>query len=1035
MRLSFLLSFFDAMQSIIQKAQRFAKAVFYFIIWAMDCVGKIVDLIAKAHDKGKTYVFSSQVIARSYLEAYARIYPNVAIFSDTVISWDDFKSNFSAYPKTKTRAVFTDRLIFVQQFFAKENALKRLHYYCDSAYPCSQKAYIQSIAKGLPNMCHAFDVKSMTIKDNTLIHAPSDMVYDLKILVPAYKSFLDENNLYDTCLYTPDFTSIGDDGKKASDYVLVFSNTFKDALVNEALKICKSVDFDFNENSSENEVSNSKPKLKLFANSICETKALMRKVHELLLNGELPNDIAISCPFVASYLPYLEQEASKRDIVLGFTDTKPLITYIPGRFFSTLLKIRDENYSFESMKNLLLEPCFPYKDRALMVLIIEKAIKCKLQDGPLVKWAQRFTDIHEEELAKTVLEIGSKIETVVNCTNVNSLHDNIMRLVNYLFGENTWVKELSNNDSPEDLNARVFGSCITELDSLSAHSSLLEANGTQDLFGLFIDILGDKVYTPNLVRNVVKVYSYPVDAGIAVKHHFVMGLTDTNTRTLRNPYPFLPYEKVNTIEDVLHLEETLLSHYENVVIKTINFKNDTNSTNTANPTNTTNSTNTANSSNVVNSTIWLSSSQESFSGADVVPTSFLGENCILPVNEIKDDSFIIEEKLWEDLSAPKSINCNLANSLKNLAQNLVISQKQKDCLLSAYEGPLNYDKNLQFNIPKLPLCINVSRIKAFEECPFKGYVYCVLKLQDVDYKPKMNDAAQIGDILHSTIQKALKEAGSLSNINEARLKSIFRNELANYSQQPTSTDISHITYIKKNYEDILPLVYETKTANSLQEMHFKAMENDTSFTISDGVISLKGRADCILEDDDGNYAVIDFKKNASSYYSKGDLNKISLQLAIYAKMMEQNPKFGKTPKYGAFYSIEEGTFKYVWPKMDFGRSKPGFEYSCNEHNCNEHGCNEYSCKEHSYNIDSNSNNQETLQSTCDPSQDNSKDNSQENSQNSYDLSQEYVDENYKMRIEKLKKTVSNASFIPTPSDDSCRNCNLYNLCRGGFETV
>ena len=946
----------------------------------MDCVREIISLIAKAHDEGKTYVFSSQVIARSYLEAYVRSYSNFAIFTDSVMSWDDFKANFTAYPKTKTRAVFTDRLLFVQHFFAKENAAKKLRFYCDSSYLCSQKAYMKSIAKNLPSMCHAFDVKSMTIKPNALIHSPSDMIYDLKLIVPAYKAFLDENDLYDTCLYEPNFTKLGENGKNASSYVLVLANTFKDALVDDALKVCKNIDFNFND----------KPKLKLFANSVCETRACMREIHELLLKGELPNDISISCPSVASYLPYLEQEASKRDIALDFTDTKPLLDYIPGRFFNTLLRARDENYSFESIKSLLLDPCFPYNDRPSMVRIIENAIKCKLQDGPLSKWEQRFISIHEEDLAKRVLEIGSKIEAVVNCHDVKDLHNNIMILVNYLFGENTWVKELSSNDSLEDLNARVFGSCITELDTLSSHLSLLELNNSQDLYGLFIDILGDKVYTPNLGRNLIKVYSYPVDAGLATKHHFVIGLTDTNTRTLRNPYPFLPYEKVNTIENVLHLEDTLLSHYANVIAKTVN---------TLDVPNTPGTSNSPKSSNFTNASIWLSSSQEGFSGVDVVPTSFLGENCIENVNKIKEDSFIQEEKLWENVeeNSEEKSEEDLDRTSQNTAQNLVISQKQKDCLSSAYECTLNYDKNLQFSIPKLPLSISVSRIKAFEECPFKGYVYCVLKLKDVDYKPRMNDAAQIGDILHSTIQKALKEAGTLSNISEARLKSIFRNELANYANQPTSTDTSHITYIKKTYEDILPLVYETKTAESLRDMNFKAMEGDTAFTISDEVISLKGKADCILEDKSGNYAVIDFKKNASSYYATKDLNKISLQVAVYAKMMEQNPKFGKTPMIGALYSIEDGVFKYVWPRTTIGRSQQGFEYSCN-------------AKESS-----------TLQDGSAV---------QENS-----TSQEYVDENYKMRIEKLKKTVSNALFNPTPSDDACRHCSLYNFCRGGFETV
>ena len=932
----------------------------------MDYVGRIAKLLLRAHEDGTRYVFSSQVVARSYLEACVRIHPGTAVFSDSVVSWDQFKANFTHFPQGRTKAVFTDRLLFVNRLFRKERAMTRLRFYCDRSYPCSGKAYMKSIATGLPDMCRAFDLKAslkvdvksnpetapMQLRPSVLENAPADMIHDLGVIVPAYKAFMESSGLYDPCLYEPDFSVLGNDGTCANDYVLVFPGSFSDPCVGDALKACRILDLDSTGGAHGNSA-----KLKLFRNSTAETMACMRRIYSLLSRGVLPNDIAVSCPNVDAYRPYLEQEASKRDVKLTFAGAKPLTQYIPGRFFKALLRVRDENYSMDSMKALLLDPCFPYKDRESIVGIIEKSIECKVQDGPLSKWIGKLKALGEDALALRLSAIGEGISAVVDCKDASMLHENVMVLVKDLFGEDAWTREYSNDDSLEYENARVFGSCVAELGTLSIHAGLLDTGRTPDLFSLFVDILNDKKYAPNTGKDNVRVYSYPLDAGLAVKHHFVIGLADSNTKVIRNPYPFLPYEKAKTMDDVLQLGDSVLGLYSCVFWKVDDV------------------------SSYAPNEIWLSSSEEGFSGADVVPTAFLGEGLNERVSTKEHDSFDDEMNVFEGRSG----------------RLVFATSKQKECFYSAHEAPLDYCPDMAFIPPKLPFVMGVSRIKAFEECPYKGFAYSVLKLKDVDFEPRMNDAAQIGDILHRTIQNALEEAGSIGNMSEPRLKSIFKEELEKYSKRPDSTDRSHVAFMARKYEDLLPLFYESESSQLLKDMKFKAMEDATAFSLSNGVVSLRGEADCILEDKDGNYAVIDFKKSSASYYKAKDLGKTSLQLAVYARMLEENPRFGGRPHgakvvYGAYYSIEDGAFKYVWPPVSFGRTKQGFEYSSSMEESSE-------------------------------------------ASDQVDKSQEFVQDNYEMRIGNLSRTIKEAGFAPTPSDEGCRYCPFYNLCRGGFETV
>lgn len=928
-----------------------------------DYVREIVALVSKAHEDGLRYVFPSQVVARSYLEACARENPGTAVFNDSVVSWDQFKANFTRFPKGRTRAVFTDRLLFVHGFFRKGRAMKRLRFYCDPSYPCSEKAYMKSIATGLPGMCRAFDLATMTIRPSVVENAPSDMVHDIDVIVPAYKAFIEGSGLYDPCLFEPDFSEKGEDGSSSGDYVIVFPGAFSDPYAADALRFCRTVGDDLEGVLLK---SNALPKLRLFSNSTAETMACMRRVYGLLASGVLPNDIAISCPNVDAYRPYLEQEALKRDVRLTFADAKPLSQYVPGRFFRALLRVRDENYSMDSMKALLLDPSFPFKDREQVVGIIEAAIRCKIQDGPLSAWTARLSMMGRESLAVRLSQIGEGIAAVVDCRDAAMLHENVMVLVKDLFGEGVWTKEYSNDDGLENENARVFGSCVAELGTLSLHAKLLCSERTPDLFSLFVDILGDKKYAPNTGKDNVRVYGYPLDAGLAVKHHFAIGLTDSNTRVLRNPYPFLPKEKTRGMSDVLQIGDYILGLYSLVSWRPCmaSMSSDT----------------------YCDCDVWLSSSEEGVAGADVVPVMFLGEGRCVSVHDIEDDSLQDELRLWTEGRG------GLASA----------TQSQKDCFEASYGAAFDYRPEPEFAAPSLPYSMGVSRIKQYEACPYKGFATSILKLNQPSFEPKMDDAAQVGGILHTAIQKALKEAGSLRAMSPARLKSIFHQELEDYSRRPDSTDASHIAYIRKRYEDILSLVFSDKTAEPFLDMQFLAMEEETSSFLKEGAIVLWGEADCVLKDDEG-YAILDFKKNAGSYYNRNDLDGTSLQLAVYARMLGRNRRFGASPRFGAYYSIEDGKFRYVWPHMQFGRSGEGFEYS--------HGDDAFECVDGDVDCVQVQGGQG-------------------------DASQQFVEDNCTRRLKDLSDMIGGARFHAEPKDgDACKNCAFYTLCRGGFETV
>ena len=918
----------------------------------MNSVDKMVDLLSSEGTK-TTFVFTSEVVARSYLEACARRYPNKAIFSDSVISWDTFQEKFTPYPRDKVRAVFTDRLLFVQQFFAANNAMSKLRYYCDSNYECSKPAYMRSIAKALPHMCKAFDLQNsaqedLKLSDTAQKYAP-ELCNDLKLLVPVYKAYLDQQGLYETALYEPDFTKPATDGSLAAGYTLVFPQTFSKAAVLKALEVCKHIDLEPYEEGL---------KLKLFNNSVSEIRACLRTVYALLTTGTSPNDIAITCSDYDAYKPYLDQEAQKRDITLTFNNAKPISSYTPGEFFCALERVKAENYSFKSMKALLLDLRFPYKDRDLLVSILQNAVDCKCKDGPLSNWITKFRKLGALTEAQRLEQIETGIKAVVDCKDPLQLKENVMILVKDLFGEDEWTKRPDENDSLKAQNARIFGSCQRELDNLSAHAKGAKIDGDLSLFSLFVDILKDKTYRPNTGKNNINVYKYPADAGLAVKYHFTLGLTDSNTKVLLNPYPFLPLDTAKTLEEVRALEDSILNLYGQTLEGGFS---------------------------------WMSSAQEGFSGADVVPTIFLKGERIEEIREVEQDSFEQEVSVWE--------------GKKELTEGqvLAITQKQKACFERACESELDFSTETKFAQVATPFKISVSSVKEFETCPYRGYAYGKLGLNNLDFEPDMEDAAQIGNLLHKALQKALKKAGTLDNISTTGLQQLFNQEVDKYEIEAKATDSVHVAYIRHKYLALLPSFvncfeekeddknFDNCTARKLGSMDF--VENEytaPAITPAGTGLQFEGRMDCLLKDEEGNLAVIDLKKDASKHHG-GSLDKCNLQVAIYSKMLEADPKFKKRPKIGAFYSFEEGKFRFVWPKFGYNKAYNNFFYDENS-------------------------------VSTDPVPRGGK--------------TQFVEEDYNNRVKELDKIVSNNAFGPKPKDEaSCKNCPFFGLCRGGFQTV
>ncbi len=372
--------------------------------------------------------------------------------------------------------------------------------------------------------------------------------------------------------------------------------------------------------------------------------------------------------------------------------------------------------------------------------------------------------------------------------------------------------------------------------------------GKEEIIELYEEVLDNVKYLENRKTMGLKVYNFPVSCGLCIEHHFVLNLSDKAVVCYRDSYPFIQDRNSPAKEDIGH-----------EILKTYLL------------------------SNAV-----LSGCEESFSGPMVMPTEFLEKG----------------RNLYKTKQQDSFDNEGLTDCIMPYAQKEGFERNRDICS--------NYSDKEEFAKPLLPFNMSISKIKDFELCPYKVYASDILKLKEEKYELKMEDPATVGDILHRTIQRALKEAKSIEKISLKRLNEILKYEIyVVYAKRNDAPPKHYLDHIYKTYEKSIGDFLSA--FEMLNKFEFDSMEEDTKGSIQHGNVVYHGKADLVLKNQERDYAVIDMKKDDTKYYKATSLEKTSLQVAMYSDLLETNPNYGKTPVFGGYYSFKNSKLHRVWP--------------------------------------------------------------------------------------------------------------------------
>ena len=808
----------------------------------MDTFEKIFDIILNTE---KTLVFTSETMARNTLSVFLKGNKGKAVFTERFQSWDTFLLSLSD-TRGKRAVTETERRVFVSSFLRKEGEGKLSHF-ASNDYSESLPAFTKYISSLLPYFPSSSDPERSNI--------PPSILQEMDLIRGGYEEYLSSHSLYEKNYLSRDLEKI-EKGK----YVFVFPSSFTSTFASVILKSGKVEEIEIPE------CSNPLP-LHSYRNSISEIRGVMRMIEKDLLSED-PDDIAITSSSLDTYRPYMEEEAKKRDIPLIFTSFSPLSSYPEGKILEAMYEAVKTNWSLEEVKNLILDPSFPFKDRNLLVAIIRIGVDMKMEGGGYRKWMKAFdTAINNEKKYKCAKEakdlfssIYIAVEMIVKAKNSLDAERRIREFRDTFLLEGVW----------DEKSDRILGSILEILEEMKE----MEDSNT---FRVFLSILRDTSYVEKAegIKG-VRVYSYPASAGLSVKKHYIMGLDDKSTSMVLDDYPFLPKDgKRETVD----LGSALLSLYSNPSFSSFTY---------------------------------ISGTTTAYDGSRLLPVPFLSST--IEVTEVERDSYS------EEREKERKLKPTLSESLSyEVAEHTVMKRRG----IKTEVDPL-LDSPLEFSVSEIKswdICPykgyaqSILKIRKSEwECEMEDHFEKGNILHETIQKAleeKKSFAAFDEDTLLRHLENALEKSMNQNRIPDEGVRLHIKKDIEKHIASFSSSfghDFFSQGILVKNEMSI--------TGHALGENAFVRGRLDTVLKDRDGkwyILDYKLRGT-----NDYNPTLIEENSLQLILYYR----LLTDEKSIWDKEVEKET--GIEVEYGGFYSLMDESFKVLWPEVKKTRSVNGF---------------------------------------------------------------------------------------------------------------
>lgn len=664
----------------------------------------LVELLKQ--NNNAVFVFPSEIAVSFWRKRYLDISGKKAVRNDKFISWDSFKENFSPHNKTKKPVNNVIRRLFAN-YIIEKNAMDCIFkIILPPEFSNAATGFTDSISRMLPELKRLVDLID---QKNYGDYFPSE---DYKILYKNYSDFLNKNSLFEPSWEITEMETI------EKTHFIIAPNLLEDfnqysVFLNKAG--CK---FFYPQTALEKNV------IKVFENSLIEVDSVLNDIAMLIKNGTPPYKVLITSPDDET-IKLLLSKAKLRGLPVINRSGKPISEYPAGRLPLLLLECQNSNFSLNSMKNLLLFQAFNWKEASKIKQLIRFGIehRCLKNTGTKKnedEWEKRLSLAKEFSLLKFYKTLKNRIINFCQAKTFKKIALEFQIFVSTFLDTN-----LENWDAECE---QVFQRSREVLSSLCELEKNIKEITIKSPLNIWIKLLNEKIYVQKQEQGGVDLYKYRVSAIMHPEYHFICGISHQKSMVYTKPFSFLTdQQRLLLSENELNMTEDFLGIY-GISGQKINF----------------------------------SCAIETFSGTSLIPAVFVKNTKIIQGISENEEPVLLENSWWK-----KATNGEYSN-------NLELSQIQKEGFVYSEK---TFFKNKSFDastniiteksIKKKVLNklykeqgfikISSTALSKWLECPFAFFLERVLSIHEIDYKLKVEDPMEEGNIYHKILHHFFDE--------------------------------------------------------------------------------------------------------------------------------------------------------------------------------------------------------------------------------------------------------------------------------------
>ena len=833
------------------------------------------------------FVFPTQTAANAWADWTVRNTDAKSVPMERFIAWDDFKGEAVKSKKQEKRSIpGAMRTIFADNLIKKNADEKFLSYIVSKEYAESAGSFTKWISGILPSLAmwkNRFDSSRIT---------PDDEDSDYLEIYTRYRDFLDRHSLFDPAWETPPFDSRG------KRYVIFFPEIIMDYLEYQEIL----------ENTPDVEIIkvpelDSKPQGLFYSNSRSELRQLclwLRKNHDE--KNIKWQDMAVSAFDLETWWPYLDREMDIYEIPHVLKNGTPLTSSTAGNLFRQIQSCVSENFSFESIKKLILNTSLPWADFSLNQRLIhfgqENNCLCSFQNQESGKeydvWKNAFSSpLKNEQPDQKMVEMYSALKNILTSMVKAKTFDEIRT---HYFNFRTHFFNVENFTEKTD---RIISRCISELSALIDLEKDFPDCQVSNCYSFFLNYISDKNYVPQVEEQGVQILPYRLSAPAPFRIQAVIDSSQASLSVIYRELAFLNDEK----RARLGLKEEV--NVSDLFIKLYAL-------------------------NSTDETVFTAA-EKTFTGY-ALTSSYLEEKNLKDENDFENlnesDMYISEKEslLNAKTGFPKKITSIESKgfeswkTMQSSDENEVPDEQAVKKINSLIDEKLFENGKVK---------ITYSHMKSFYEDCHQFMKHYVLKLEEENSAADLTPPFLIGNLNHKILEiycTTLMENDLPLHVNEddgcldEKYGAILKESIKKGIQETESSCLTKIlidSSIAKVESKMISVV--TDFSNSFNGYMIHAVEKKYTHHPEGKDYFFDGKVDCILKDPlTGDCILIDFKSTkkgipSANFFAGDDVTVPDFQMPIYIHLLEnQEPPI--RIENCAFYNInDEKTVPVIGP--------------------------------------------------------------------------------------------------------------------------